>query len=72
MDYSTKNSKIRIPQLKKVNDQVRDPKAGFCEQVNYPSSSIQRGKVIPCKSSCCSPKKFLFQEILFRLSILHY
>jgi hypothetical protein len=70
MDYITKN--LKILKLKKVNYQVGDPKAGSYEQVNDPSSSIQRVKLISCKSIVCFPKKFLLQEMLFLLSILYY
>jgi hypothetical protein len=48
MDYITKNFKIL--QLKKLNCQVQDPKAGSYEEGDDPFSSIQRGKLIPSKS----------------------
>jgi hypothetical protein len=55
VDCITKNFKIL--RIKKVNYQVRDPKAGHYERVNDTSSSIQRGKLIPSKRNCCFPKK---------------
>jgi len=73
VDYITKNFKIL--QLKKVNYQVRDPKAGYYEQVNDPSFSIQRGKLIPSKSNCCFPKKFFASRNFvpaFHTSLLIY
>jgi hypothetical protein len=51
VDKITENFKIL--RLKKVNYPVRDPNAGSYEQGNDPSSSMQRGKRIPCKSNCC-------------------
>jgi len=56
VDNTTINFKIL--QLKKVNYQVRDPKAGSYQHVNDPLSSIQRGKLTPCKSNSFFPKKY--------------